>query len=171
MTLLSSGNTGRPLIIVLSALELLTARPRQALLYVLLDAVQAGSYMPGLCVLGLTSRVDTTDLLEKRVRSRFSGRVIDVWPGATWPDALRKVLHVGHTGDQAFDSAWSNDVHELLKDARVLEQLEAWSSTANDFASLYKIMVRRGVAILSIPCAAVVLTPPRSPCSFPSSRR
>lgn len=50
-------NARKPLVISLDAFDLFTQRPRQALLYCLLDAVQAGSYPAGLAVIGLTSRL------------------------------------------------------------------------------------------------------------------
>lgn len=70
----------RPLVILLDGFEQFAQRPRQALLYCLLDAVQAGSYGPGLAVVGMTTRVDASDALEKRVKSRFSHRIVHVHP-------------------------------------------------------------------------------------------
>ena len=46
----------------------------QALLYNLFDVMQSGDSV--LCVVGLTTRLDAVELLEKRVKSRFSHRHI-----------------------------------------------------------------------------------------------
>ena len=58
--------------VVLDGLDLFGARPRQVLLYALLDAINASDVQAA--VVGCSSRYDALDLGEKRVRSRFSGR-------------------------------------------------------------------------------------------------
>lgn len=62
----------KAVVFVLDGLDLFAARPRQALLYALLDAINASDVQAA--VVGCSSRYDALDLLEKRVRSRFSGR-------------------------------------------------------------------------------------------------
>ncbi|EPQ59267.1 hypothetical protein GLOTRDRAFT_70551 [Gloeophyllum trabeum ATCC 11539] len=69
----------RPTVIILEAFDLFALHPRQALLYCLLDTAQScrvGDDMKGVAVIGVTTRVDTINLLEKRVKSRFSGRML-----------------------------------------------------------------------------------------------
>ncbi|KIY49219.1 hypothetical protein FISHEDRAFT_41901 [Fistulina hepatica ATCC 64428] len=84
----------RPVIVILEAFDLFALHPRQSLLYCLLDTVQScrgrafamsgvdpsidmpGLVGHGLCVIGVTTRIDTLMMLEKRVKSRFSGRTI-----------------------------------------------------------------------------------------------
>lgn len=151
LTLLSTGadsTKALPLIITLSSFDLYTSRPRQALLYVLLDAVQAGSYTPGLCVIGMTSRLDTTDLLEKRVKSRFGGRTINVWPEDVWTEAMQNALLAGLTdeqgapkSDQAFNRAWRKEVGQFCRDERVIKLLEEAKNHSNTIKTLYKILV------------------------------
>ncbi|KAK0554414.1 origin recognition complex subunit 4 [Tilletia horrida] len=70
----------KPLVISLSNFQAFVHRPSQALLYCLLDAVQASSYAPGLLVAGFSSRLDVVDGMEKRVKSRFSHRIVNVFP-------------------------------------------------------------------------------------------
>lgn len=67
----------RAIIIVVDEFDLFTEHARQALLYCLLDVVQSvqAGQGRGIAVVGVTSRVDTLLLLEKRVKSRFSHRV------------------------------------------------------------------------------------------------
>lgn len=62
----------KAVVFVLDGLDLFAARPRQALLYSLFDAINASDVQAA--VVGCSSRYDALDLLEKRVRSRFSGR-------------------------------------------------------------------------------------------------
>ncbi|KAK9240944.1 hypothetical protein V1525DRAFT_144662 [Lipomyces kononenkoae] len=60
-----------------------TMQNRQTLLYNLLDVVQSPRYSlktdaraPNICIIGVSSRMTVPEMLEKRVRSRFSHRVI-----------------------------------------------------------------------------------------------
>lgn len=64
----------RAVLFILDELDAFARRPRQALLYGLFDALASAGAL-GAAVLGVSVRVDALDLLEKRVRSRFSGRV------------------------------------------------------------------------------------------------
>ncbi|WFD44208.1 origin recognition complex subunit 4 [Malassezia psittaci] len=103
-------NTQRPLIVVLDAFEQFAQRPRQALLYCLLDAVQAGSYGPGLAIVGMTTHIDASDALEKRVKSRFSQRIIHVHPPNI--DQYEKIAHTALRGGYSVeDSDWTRRVH------------------------------------------------------------
>ncbi|KZP03435.1 hypothetical protein FIBSPDRAFT_941526 [Athelia psychrophila] len=59
----------RPSIVILDSFDLFALHPRQSLLYCLLDTVQncrAGSGSNGMAVIGVTARIDTINLLEKR---------------------------------------------------------------------------------------------------------
>lgn len=100
----------RPLVILLDGFEQFAQRPRQALLYCLLDAVQAGSYGPGLAVVGMTTRVDASDALEKRVKSRFSHRIVHVHPPSMDQYVLiaRTALRGGYGPPR--DAAWAENV-------------------------------------------------------------
>jgi len=61
-------------VIVLDEFELFASHSRQTLLYNLFDIAQARK--APLAVIGLTTKVDVTELLEKRVKSRFSHRFV-----------------------------------------------------------------------------------------------
>jgi hypothetical protein len=80
----------RPVLVLLDAFDLFIQHPRQALLYCLLDTVQscrAGPGRNGLLVVGMTTKVNCINLLEKRVKSRFSQRVLRV-PSFTCLDGV-----------------------------------------------------------------------------------
>ncbi|KAK2746428.1 hypothetical protein FQN55_005646 [Onygenales sp. PD_40] len=66
--------TAKSVIIVLDEFDLFAHHPRQTLLYNLFDIAQARK--APLAVLGLTTKVDVTENLEKRVKSRFSHRYV-----------------------------------------------------------------------------------------------
>jgi origin recognition complex subunit 4 len=175
LTLLSTGSNSKkslPLIITLASFDLYTSRPRQALLYVLLDAVQAGSYTPGLCVVGMTSRLDTNDLLEKRVRSRFGGRIINVWPENVWVNVMRRTLLLAvcqeTTGEgKAFDEAWKKEVKTVCADKTVLDMLEDRRSISNVVQTLYKTLVCSTACcnVERVLWANEIVLPPSTPSS------
>ncbi|GIC85249.1 origin recognition complex subunit 4 [Aspergillus udagawae] len=66
----------KSIIIILDEFDLFATHPRQTLLYNLFDIAQARK--APIAVLGLTTKVDVTEMLEKRVKSRFSHRYVYV---------------------------------------------------------------------------------------------
>ncbi|PVG04578.1 hypothetical protein CPB86DRAFT_746443 [Serendipita vermifera] len=88
----------KPVVVALDAFDLFAAHPRQALLYCLLDTVQscrAGDGRNGLLVIGSTCVVNCVNLLEKRVKSRFSHRILKVTNPSTldeYIDVAKKLL-------------------------------------------------------------------------------
>ena len=66
--------TAKSVIFVLDEFDLFTTHPRQTLLYNLFDIAQ--SRKAPITVLGLTTKIDVAENLEKRVKSRFSHRFV-----------------------------------------------------------------------------------------------
>lgn len=66
--------TTKSVVFVLDEFDLFTTHPRQTLLYNLFDIAQAKK--APIAVIGCSTRVDVTESLEKRVKSRFSHRWI-----------------------------------------------------------------------------------------------
>jgi origin recognition complex subunit 4 len=66
--------TAKSVVFVLDEFDLFTTHPRQTLLYNLFDIAQARK--APIVVLGLTTRIDVVETLEKRVKSRFSHRYV-----------------------------------------------------------------------------------------------
>jgi origin recognition complex subunit 4 len=64
----------KAVIFVMDEFDLFAMHPRQTLLYNLFDIAQ--SRKAPIAVLGLTTRIDVTNSLEKRVKSRFSHRYV-----------------------------------------------------------------------------------------------
>ena len=81
----------RPVVFILHDFELFAQRPKQVLLYSLFDLLQTEDAQ--MAVVGLTTRVDAADLLEKRVRSRFSQRLLLVPPLVTTDDCAALIRH------------------------------------------------------------------------------
>lgn len=68
------GQVTKSVIFVMDEFDLFATHPRQTLLYNLFDIAQ--SRKAPIAVLGLTTRVDVAESLEKRVKSRFSHRYV-----------------------------------------------------------------------------------------------
>ncbi|WFD32542.1 origin recognition complex subunit 4 [Malassezia sp. CBS 17886] len=188
LTLLSHTPEGhaaahRPLIVLLDQFDIFAKRPRQALLYCLLDAVQAASYGPGLVVIGMAARVDASDFLEKRVKSRFSHRIFHLRPpafdqyvmiaraallgAAVDPAALppaytsgqrREIADTGDTAtacaQQAFLSAWRTDIDDLIQSAPFHDFLRGLHDLSADVRLLYQAMTP---AVAALTCERPML--------------
>ena len=68
----TESRVARSVIFIIDEFDLFAARPRQTLLYNLFDVAQ--SRKAPIAVLGVTTRLDVAEGLEKRVKSRFSHR-------------------------------------------------------------------------------------------------
>jgi origin recognition complex subunit 4 len=75
--------TTKSVIFVLDEFDLFTTHPRQTLLYNLFDIAQARK--APIAVIGCSARVDVSDNLEKRVKSRFSHRWIHLSQAKSFP--------------------------------------------------------------------------------------
>lgn len=65
-----------PVIVIIDGIEKFTSNIKQTLLYNIFDLSQS-SKIP-IAVIGVSTMITTRELLEKRVRSRFSQRIIDI---------------------------------------------------------------------------------------------
>ncbi|KAK9473677.1 origin recognition complex, subunit 4 [Dipodascopsis tothii] len=121
------------IVVVLDEFDRFTMHARQMLLYNLFDIAQ--SRKAPVCVIGVSARMNAGDMLEKRVKSRFSHRVLQVAPAATvgafWQVARQcltverdaagqYVLRDGPAKTPALAAAaesWNRNVDELYADA------------------------------------------------------
>lgn len=79
-----------PLIFVIDEFEKFTSNNKQTLLYNLLDMSQ-NSDIP-ITVIGITTKINARDNMEKRVNSRFSQRILTISPTMKYPDFLRNAI-------------------------------------------------------------------------------
>lgn len=84
--------TAKSIVIILDEFDLFVSHPRQTLLYNLFDIAQARK--APVAVIGLTTKVDVTEILEKRVKSRFSHRYVFV----PLPKSLDTFSDICYTG-------------------------------------------------------------------------
>lgn len=83
-----------------------------------------------ICVVGNTTRVDVTELLEKRVKSRFSHRTILLLPNPSNEDRLQlfqtllTLKHVDGRKKDSFVKKWNDNISSLSKNISVRKVLE-----------------------------------------------
>ncbi len=144
----------RPSIVILDAFDLFALHPRQSLLYCLLDTVQschAGSDNKGVAVIGLTTRMDSVNLLEKRVKSRFSGRMLrtasptalDDWIKIAKTILLSEIPPEAKAQLQSWSEVWNAAVEKFLADESVLAIFNDTFSLTKDVRVLSKLLVSR----------------------------
>ncbi|RAL16438.1 origin recognition complex subunit 4 [Aspergillus homomorphus CBS 101889] len=111
----------KSIVIILDEFDLFVTHPRQTLLYNLFDIAQARK--APIAVLGLTTKVEVTEMLEKRVKSRFSHRYVYV----PLPRSLEVFSDICFAGLNLDD----DEISDLLEDADPAEQTvlnsEGWS--------------------------------------------
>ncbi|CAN7044013.1 unnamed protein product [Brassica rapa subsp. trilocularis] len=111
---------------------------KQRLLYSLLDAMQ--SVTSQAVVIGISSRLDTDQLLEKRVRSRFSNRKILFLPPSkeevdSFFSVMSKTLSIS-TSNQYFN------VQNITSDTRFKNMLRTFLNANSTVNSLLKFIFR-----------------------------
>jgi len=158
-TLISALPTlARPTVFILEAFDLFAIHGRQALLYCLLDTAQscrAGKGSKGIAIIGVTTRVDTVNLLEKRVKSRFSGRMLrTAGPGTLddWMLIARNVLTAKPCPcNEEWEVWWAAVVEKFFDDRSVQAALSETYDLTKDVRILNRILARRLQRQLSDP--------------------
>ncbi|KAF6843947.1 origin recognition complex subunit 4 [Colletotrichum musicola] len=123
------GVTSQAIIFVIDEFDMFAAHPRQTLLYNLFDIAQ--SRKAPIAVLGCTTRMDVVEMLEKRVKSRFSHRYVYLSLPQSLPaywnvcrqglkvdgeDMDAEGIDVGLEGHEAFQANWNNMIEVLHKE-------------------------------------------------------
>jgi hypothetical protein len=114
--------TARSVVFVLDEFDLFASHPRQTLLYNLFDVAQSRN--APIAVLGLTTKVNVVDSLEKRVKSRFGQRYVHLSlpkSFSTYQDICLSAL------------SYHPSTHDLLQQNKT--DLHHLSKTWNDYIS------------------------------------
>ncbi|MCJ1398814.1 hypothetical protein MMC11_002015 [Xylographa trunciseda] len=122
------GQTSKSVIFVLDEFDLFTSHPRQTLLYNLFDIAQ--SRKAPIAVLGLTTKIQVVESLEKRVKSRFSHRYVHLSLPKTF-DAFQDICKSTLLCESSeFDAGSVETLEETeLMDSLMFRELHAvWSS-------------------------------------------
>ncbi|KPP69771.1 origin recognition complex subunit 4-like [Scleropages formosus] len=135
-------SSSRPVLFTLDEFDLFTHHKNQTLLYNLFDISQ--SAQTPVAVVGLTCRVDVLELLEKRVKSRFSHRQIQALSPMDFPQYVELVQQQlslpQEFPDGRFAHEWNNSVKALCEDKSVEDVLRKHFNLSKDFRSLHMLL-------------------------------
>ncbi|KAF0761153.1 origin recognition complex subunit 4 [Aphis craccivora] len=142
--LLESFRTGnktasKSIIMVLDKFDMFCSHTNQTLLYNLFDSVQ--SQQNPLCIIGLTSRIDVIELLEKRVKSRFSHNILMLKPPSETSQLLERLKHSLTISKHCKVKAdvlknWNNNIDLLISDIRIENLIKDLFKLSNNYTKL-----------------------------------
>ncbi|TLD12017.1 uncharacterized protein PgNI_04011 [Pyricularia grisea] len=145
-----SGVTSKSVVFVMDEFDLFATHARQTLLYNLFDIAQARK--APIAVIGLTSKVDVVETLEKRVKSRFSHRYVYLslpkTLGAYWdickqgllvePDEVMLAgLSGPSAGRKAFNDWWNKQIETLREEPGFRDHLEFHYYSSKSVTAFY----------------------------------
>ncbi|XP_028255205.1 origin recognition complex subunit 4 [Parambassis ranga] len=136
-------SSSRPVLFILEEFDLFAHHKNQTLLYNLFDVSQ--SAQAPIAVVGITCRLDVLELLEKRVKSRFSHRQIHLLSSLTFTQYLQRARTQlslpDNFPDSKFAQEWNEDVTTLCEDKSVEEVLQRHFHSSKDFRSLHMLLM------------------------------
>ncbi|NWI96188.1 ORC4 protein, partial [Pitta sordida] len=136
-------SSSRPVLFVLDEFDLFVHHKNQTLLYNLLDVSQ--SAQTPVTVLGLTCRQDILELLEKRVKSRFSHRQIYLLNSFDFKQYMKifkeKLSLPAEFPDESFAQKWNDNVQHLSEDKAVQDVLQNLFHHTKDLRSLHVLLM------------------------------
>nr|XP_034338090.1 origin recognition complex subunit 4 [Crassostrea gigas] len=139
----SGDQSSKPILFLLDEFDLFAHHKNQTLLYNLFDVAQ--SAQAPICVVGITCRLDVIELLEKRVKSRFSHRQIHLFNSQTFEDFIvifKKLLCLDvNFPDQKFAESWNLQVEQLAKDPTITDILRQQFEFTKDVRALQQLLM------------------------------
>ncbi|EPQ03381.1 Origin recognition complex subunit 4 [Myotis brandtii] len=132
-----------PVIFILDEFDLFAHHRNQTLLYNLFDISQ--SAQTPIAVIGLTCRLDILELLEKRVKSRFSHRQMHLMNSFGFPQYLKifkeQLSLPAEFPDKLFAEKWNENVQCLSEDKSVQEVLQKHFNISKSLRSLHMLLM------------------------------
>ncbi|XP_061860941.1 origin recognition complex subunit 4 isoform X2 [Colius striatus] len=132
-----------PVLFVLDEFDLFVHHKNQTLLYNLFDISQ--SAQTPVTVIGLTCRQDILELLEKRVKSRFSHRqiyLLNCFDFKQYMKIFREQLSLpAEFPDEPFARKWNHNVQHLSEDKAVQDILQNLFHHTKDLRSLHTLLM------------------------------
>lgn len=138
-----AGNAmSKPLLFIMEEFDLFTKNKTQLLLYTILNTIQTSS--TPMCLVGVTCRIDVLDLLEKRIKSRFSHRQIYLFNDYSMTKYLEmaKYFIVNSEDLKSQKSKYIVPyVDNLLEDPKVLKLLNLQYDYDKSITTLKRLML------------------------------
>ena len=168
--------TARSVVFILDEFDLFASHPRQTLLYNLFDVAQSRN--APIAVLGLTTKVNVLETLEKRVKSRFGQRYVhlslprsftafqDICMSALcYQPPTQHRLHDNTAALQSLSIAWNAYVASIFKNPQFSQFLQTLYTTTKSIpsflsASLFPIAT---MSTTNIPTPSSFTSPPLHP--------
>ncbi|KAF4994448.1 hypothetical protein FGRMN_5778 [Fusarium graminum] len=131
------GVTSQSIVFVIDEFDMFASHPRQTLLYNLFDIAQ--SRKAPIAVVGCTTRLDVVEMLEKRVKSRFSHRYVYLSQPKSLPiywqvcrqglivdsdDAEKEGINTYLEGHTEFQQYWSQKIEGLYRERSFQDLLQ-----------------------------------------------
>ncbi|XP_064614948.1 origin recognition complex subunit 4-like [Liolophura sinensis] len=141
-SLKSGDQQSKPILFVLDEFDMFALHRNQTLLYNLFDVAQ--SAQTPICVLGLTCRLDVIELLEKRVKSRFSHRQIHLFTQLNfnqYVQVFRNFLTLPQSfPNKKFVSQWNSHVQSLSQEPSIIDILKRQYSMCKEIRELQQLV-------------------------------
>nr|XP_025046828.1 origin recognition complex subunit 4 isoform X4 [Pelodiscus sinensis] len=132
-----------PVLFILDEFDLFVHHKNQTLLYNLFDISQ--SAQTPVTIIGLTCRQDILELLEKRVKSRFSHRQIYLMNSFDFKQYLKifkeQLYLPAEFSDKTFTQKWNKNVQSLSEDKTVQDVLRNHFHCSKDLRSLHMLLM------------------------------
>ncbi|XP_053119436.1 origin recognition complex subunit 4 isoform X2 [Hemicordylus capensis] len=132
-----------PVLFILDEFDLFVHHKNQTLLYNLFDISQ--SAQTPIAVVGLTCRLDILELMEKRVKSRFSHRQIylmNSFDFKIYLNICKEQLSLPpEFPEKSFTEKWNKNIQSLLEDQTVQQVLQNQFHHSKDLRSLYMLLM------------------------------
>ncbi|XP_007422692.1 origin recognition complex subunit 4 [Python bivittatus] len=132
-----------PVLFILDEFDLFVHHKNQTLLYNLFDVSQ--SAQTPIAVIGLTCRLDILELLEKRVKSRFSHRQIHLMNSfdfKTYLNICKEQLSLPpEFPEKSFIQKWNKNIQSLLEDLKVQDVLQNQFHYSKDLRCLFMLLM------------------------------
>ncbi|EFY92652.1 origin recognition complex subunit Orc4, putative [Metarhizium acridum CQMa 102] len=129
--------TSQSVVFIIDEFDMFASHPRQTLLYNLYDIAQ--SRKAPIAVLGCTTRIGVVDMLEKRVKSRFSHRYVYLAPPKSLP-AFWQICRQGlmiDKPDVEGEEVRLTDLQELYKQRQFQQLLQYHYFTTKSAAAFF----------------------------------
>ena len=168
--------TARSVVFILDEFDLFASHPRQTLLYNLFDVAQSRN--APIAVLGLTTKVNVVDSLEKRVKSRFGQRYVHLSlpPNfAAFQEICISTLYYRHSAQhqlqssnsalQSLSSAWNAYIAHLfaeLQFEQFLQRIYTSSKSVTAFLSASLLPIAT-MSATTMPTASSFISHPLQP--------
>lgn len=139
----SGSQQSKTIVFVIDEFDLFCYHKNQTLLYNLFDVAQ--SAQAPILVIGITCRLDAIELLEKRVKSRFSHRQLHLFPSFSFEEYLG--IMVDHLSlpasfaNKRLTEEWNNSVKDFAQEGAVKTAMRRLYSTNKDIRAMQYLLL------------------------------